>query len=61
MPVGPLLDLGEILAAAAFDHVAGEREGGAGESQESLVLRQFGARPADRLIDRRQMFLKARS
>ena len=60
MGIGPSLHLGEVLAAAAFDHVAGQREGSAGESQERRFLRQLRPRPADRLIDRRQVLLQAR-
>ena len=40
MAIGPALDLGEVAAAAAFDHVAGKREGRAGEAQQGGLLRQ---------------------
>ena len=59
MAIGPALHLGEVAAAAAFDHVAGERERGAGEAQQRRLARQLRAGPADRLIDRRQLLRHA--
>ena len=61
MGIGPSLHLGEVLAAAAFDHVAGQREGSAGKAEQRRLLRQLRPRPADGLVDRRQMLLQARS
>ncbi len=54
MAIGPALDLGEVAAAAALDHVAGKREGRAGEAQQGGLLRQRCAYLADCLVDRRQ-------
>ena len=61
MAIGPALHLGEVAAAAAFDHVAGQREGRAGEPQQRGLLRQRRAGLADRLIDRRQMLGQPRA
>ena len=59
--IGPVLHLGEVPAAAAFDHVAGEREGSAGEAQERGLLWQSLSCFGERAIDRRQIIREPRA
>lgn len=61
MAIGPELDLGEVAAAATLDHIAGERERGAGEAQQRRLLRQGGAGHRNGAIDRRQMLDETRA
>ena len=55
MLVGPQLYLGEVLAAAALDHVAGERERCAGKTQQCGFPWQRRTRLPDCLVYRCQM------
>ncbi len=62
MAIGPALHLGEVAAAAAFDHVAGEREGRAGEAQQrGLVSAAPCGSRRIAAIDRRQMLGQPRA
>ena len=47
MAIGPALHLGEVPAAAALDHVAGERERRAGEAQQCGLLGGSALRVAE--------------
>ena len=51
--------MGEITAASALDHVAGERPGGAGESEQGHVVGQLIAEPAQGFVDRGEMVMES--